>query len=79
MVTHIAFGNPLPGNGLVGVAQCERGLFLIGSGTEEGESPEQTVCREALEETGCRVILPARSSVRPKPIFLTRSLRGSAP
>lgn len=64
-------------NGLVGVAQCERGLFLIGGGIEEGESPEQTIRRDALEETGRRVILPARSSVRPKPIFLTCSLSGS--
>lgn len=39
-------------NGKVGVIAASKGYFLIGGGKEDGESDEETIRREALEETG---------------------------
>jgi 8-oxo-dGTP diphosphatase len=38
--------------GKIAVAKAKRGLFLPGGGSEPFESPEETVIREVLEETG---------------------------
>lgn len=39
-------------DGKVGVIDASKGYFLIGGGKENGESDEETIRREALEETG---------------------------
>jgi 8-oxo-dGTP diphosphatase len=44
--------------GRVAVVRTPKGLFLPGGGREEGESPEETIVREAREECGL-VIEPA--------------------
>ena len=42
-------------DGLVGVIKTQKGHFLIGGGMEEGESCEECIERECLEEAGLKV------------------------
>jgi len=39
----------------IGVVKTEKGYFLLGGGLDHGESPEQAIMRECLEETGYTV------------------------
>jgi len=39
------------------VVKLPKGLFLIGGGMEEGETEQQTIERESLEEIGCSVTI----------------------
>ena len=39
----------------IGVIKTPKGYFLLGGGTDEGESCEQTIIRECLEEAGYTV------------------------
>src|SRR5438874_996051 len=40
------------GNGRVAFARGQTHIWLVGGGAEQGESPEDTIKREALEEAG---------------------------
>jgi 8-oxo-dGTP pyrophosphatase MutT (NUDIX family) len=42
------------------VVETPTGLYLPGGGTGPGEAPEETLRREVMEETGCRVARLAR-------------------
>lgn len=44
-------------NGKIGLIQTSKGLFLLGGGKENGETDEETICRECLEETGCSAVV----------------------
>jgi 8-oxo-dGTP diphosphatase len=48
--------------GRVAVVRAIDGIFLPGGGLEDGESPEEAVAREALEECGLVVRVGARVS-----------------
>jgi len=50
-----AYGVVEGGDGQLAVVRTSHGVFLPGGGIEEGETPEQTVVREALEECGLAV------------------------
>lgn len=48
-----AYGITFDGGGRAAVVYCQRkGCFLLGGGIERGESEEECIRREALEETG---------------------------
>lgn len=47
-----AYAVILNSEGKIAVVKAKRGLFLPGGGSEPLESPEETVIREVLEETG---------------------------
>ncbi len=47
-----AYGFVVDTHGRVAVVRSEDGCFLPGGGIERGETPEQSVVREALEECG---------------------------
>ena len=40
-------------DGKVGVIRTEKGFFFIGGGVDAGETDEECILRECLEETGC--------------------------
>jgi 8-oxo-dGTP diphosphatase len=50
-----AYGLIEDGRGQIAVVRTSHGVFLPGGGIEEGETPEQAVVREALEECGLAV------------------------
>ena len=50
-----AYGLIDGGRGQLAVVRTSHGVFLPGGGIEEGETPEQAVVREALEECGLAV------------------------
>lgn len=51
-----AYGIAFDGKGRAAVVYCERkGFFLLGGGMDPGESEEECIRREALEETGYAV------------------------
>lgn len=50
-----AYGLVENGRGQLAVVRTSHGVFLPGGGIEEGETPEQAVVREALEECGLAV------------------------
>ena len=52
-----AYAVILDDRGRVGVVPGKRGWFLPGGGTDPGETPEQTVLREAREEIARELIL----------------------
>jgi 8-oxo-dGTP diphosphatase len=55
-----AYGVLLGRDALLAVVRAPRGFHLPGGGSEPGESPEETLAREALEEAGLRVVDPER-------------------
>lgn len=51
-----AYGIAFDGQGRAAVVHCEGyGYFLLGGEIEQGESEEECICREALEELGYSV------------------------
>lgn len=59
-----AYGVAFDGQGNAAVVYCERkGYFLLGGGMEPGESGEDCICREALEETGYAVTVGGKICV----------------
>jgi 8-oxo-dGTP diphosphatase len=47
----------VPGDdGRLALVRSARGLYLLGGGSEPGETPEQTVVREACEECGLTLV-----------------------
>jgi 8-oxo-dGTP diphosphatase len=43
--------------GKIAFVEVRENLFLIGGGMDQGETPEQTIIREAMEEIGARVTI----------------------
>jgi len=52
-----AYGLIADADGRLAVVSTAQGVFLPGGGLESGESPEDAVCREAVEECGIVVTL----------------------
>lgn len=44
----------------VGVVETQKGLFLLGGGIDNGETDEQCIIRECIEEVGYRVEINER-------------------
>ena len=44
-------------DGKIAVAENPKGLFLLGGGIEPGETEEESIIRECMEEVGCEVTI----------------------
>jgi len=55
-----AYGLIFDDKGRIAVMETPRGCFLPGGGTEEGETPEETLIREVREECGFSVAIGRR-------------------
>ena len=47
-------------DGKIAVAETPKGLFLLGGGIEPGESEEESIIRECMEEVGCKADIDKR-------------------
>ena len=52
-----AYGVVQDERGWIAIVRTPEGIFLPGGGQEPGESPEEAVCREVLEECGLAIRL----------------------
>ena len=48
---------PVRADGTIPVVRTPRGIFLLGGGVEKGESHEECIKRECLEEIGAEVLV----------------------
>ena len=43
--------------GRIAVVETPKGFFLLGGGIEKGETDEETILRECMEEAGCEAVV----------------------